>query len=95
MSLKITITLKDGRKVKAKLPYEHASDAVTDVQCPNGGHFLAAHGIGTPQVEYDTMTSPARCCGCGERIGTITVKVNTLFGIEEDERMLNGRFRVY
>lgn len=44
---------------------------------------------------HDTYTSLAGCTACGKLAGKLVVTVSTIFGIEEDERVLNGRARVY
>ena len=37
----------------------------------------------------------AFCTSCSAAVGTIIAKPDTIFGIEEDDRVLNGRCRVY
>lgn len=49
----------------------------------------------TPAEDYDTLTGPAECARCRTRVGTLVVKVPTMWGIEEDRRVLHGRARVY
>jgi hypothetical protein len=44
---------------------------------------------------HDEVYGAAHCVACGEKVGTLRVKVSTLFGIEEDIAVLNGRCRVY
>ena len=43
----------------------------------------------------DTYKADGRCKQCGDAVGHIYAKVDTFFGIEEDERVLHGRARVY
>jgi hypothetical protein len=45
------------------------------------------------EIGHDTVTAPALCCGA--KIGTVHVTLSTIFGLEEDERVLHGRPRVY
>lgn len=52
-------------------------------------------GLGDDERGHDTITTRAVCAGCGARRGKLVVTVDTLFGIEEDERVMNGRCRVY
>lgn len=93
--MKITVKLKSGGKaIAAKLPYEGAKYVTTDAECPSKGHYLDVAG-GDPNVGHNTIEAPAVCCACKEHVGTIVVKVSTIFGIEEDARVLNGRCRVY
>jgi hypothetical protein len=35
------------------------------------------------------------CLNCGSQVGIIAARPDTLFGISEDERVLEGRCRVY
>jgi hypothetical protein len=37
----------------------------------------------------------AGCLACKAHLGTLRVETGTLFGIREDEAVLNGRVRVY
>ncbi len=44
---------------------------------------------------YDTYESDGGCICCATVLGKLVVTVSTIFGIEEDERVLSGRCRVY
>ena len=44
---------------------------------------------------HDEYVAVARCYGCKAFCGTLYAKVDTIFGIEEDDAVLNGRARVY
>lgn len=44
---------------------------------------------------HDRYTGDAECCRCRQKVGPMEVVVSTLFGLEEDERVLQGRCRVY
>ncbi|HEX6051790.1 MAG TPA: hypothetical protein VFZ21_21125 [Gemmatimonadaceae bacterium] len=52
---------------------------------------------GGPQRLPDdrTIRSGGRCVACGEAVGYLFAQPDTLFGLEEDERVLHGRPRVY
>jgi hypothetical protein len=50
---------------------------------------------GPGAAAHDEYHSDAECCACGERVGTLVVKVSTVFGIEEDERVLAGPWKVF
>ena len=93
--MKITLTTNEGRRLVGSLAFPEAEQVdfkLADAHC--GGEHLTARG-GDPTIDYDTYTSKAVCAVCGDHLGTLTVRVNTLFGIEEDQRVLNGRARVY
>lgn len=42
-----------------------------------------------------TVEGNALCFACGAAAGRLVVTFETIFGLEEDERVLNGRPRVY
>lgn len=44
---------------------------------------------------HDTYASDGLALCCMKRLGTIRAVMSTIFGLEEDERVLNGRPRVY
>lgn len=46
-------------------------------------------------IGHDTVTAPALATCCGATVGTVRVELDTIFGLEEDERVLHGRCRVY
>lgn len=44
---------------------------------------------------HDYYEAKAHCIACTRQVGTLRAYVPTIFGLEEDERVLNGRCRVY
>ena len=50
-----------------------------------------------PSVSIDgnTFSGDAECTRCRELVGSIVVTTDSIFGIEEDMRVLSGRCRVY
>ena len=43
-----------------------------------------------------TVTGTARCAKCAEEVGgELVVELDTIFGLDEDRAVLNGRPRVY
>jgi hypothetical protein len=52
-------------------------------------------GKGKRIATRDTYEADAFCVGCGEQVGVLRAKVETIFGLEEDEAVLNGRWKVY
>lgn len=98
--MKITLTGSDGRALAAHQPHDHADRVVVDhATCPKCKlNPLPVRGQGKsidPNSPRDTYRADAICCGCGAPVGVLRVKVETIFGIEEDDRVLNGRCRVY
>lgn len=93
--MKITLTQHDGTKTVGSLAFAQAEVVdFKNLKSHCGGEHLVVRG-GEPTIDYDTYTSKAVCAACGEHLGELKVKVSTLFGIEEDRRVLNGRYRVY
>lgn len=81
---------------KAKLPYPTAQHVDVSGACPKcDASPWRAQGAGDRQRGHDTIDERCRCLECGAIVGRIVVTVDTIFGIEEDERVLNGRCRVY
>lgn len=70
---------------------------VTIERCPVcGAEPGEVAGIrGTQSHDHDTYRAEAATICCDTRLGTIEMRVSTVFGIDEDEAVLNGRPRVY
>jgi hypothetical protein len=66
-----------------------------NADCDAGKPLLVAGVRGTEKRGHDAVESEAGCVACGKTIGRLVVKFDTVFGLEEDSRMLNGRPRVY
>lgn len=81
--------------LEAELPYDGATHVVVRGKCPGCG-CEPFHAQGHADIErgHDTY-SCSSSCGCGHPSGRMVVTFSTLFGLEEDERVLNGRARVY
>lgn len=101
MGHKITLKLEDGTVRTGKLPYPNADHAVITGDCPhckptdrNDG-FKVAGIKGTMAHDYDTYRARGGCLVCGAYVGELRMKVDTIFGIEEDERVFNMGIRVY
>ena len=94
--MKITVKTEHGT-FTCKLPYEGCEHVVA----PKEAHPECAddEGVslrgGNYQTGHDEYTASCFCATCGTNLGTMVVKVSTIFGIEEDNRVLNGRWRVY
>lgn len=99
--MRIWIKPDDGPRVPAYLPYAEARYVLVSREDAQAFHAecvdhdgLSVQG-GTPTIGHNTYTCKAFCACCRQPLGVMTVRVSTLFGIEEDDRVLNGRFRVY
>jgi hypothetical protein len=84
-----------GNTYKAKRPHATA-DYVVIRTCPKCEvEPCRVQGGGVTHHDHDTYFSRAICLACEADIGEIRTKVETMFGIEEDNAVLNGRCRVY
>lgn len=87
-----------SRTVTCALPYTDASYVIAkglECECSRGQDLMVS-GMGVPLERTDRyIRSDAGCSRCGGKIGILTVTFDTLFGAEEDNRVLNGRCRVY
>lgn len=92
--MKITLHM-GGRTLAAKRPHKESDHVLVDAACPACAEPLRVRGRGNHVESHDTYAATAHCVACGAALGTIRVRVSTIFGIEEDERILNGRMRVY
>lgn len=52
-------------------------------------------GAGITGNDHDHYFADGRCMVCDAPIGIIETKISTIFGIDEDEAVLEGRPRVY
>ena len=100
--MKVTLTA-NGRTYALKTPAKGIPTAeVPQIEaCPSCGQkphleesFKVA-GRGIRETTHDTYVTDAHAVCCGAYVGTLRATVSTIFGIEEDERVLNGRARVY
>lgn len=94
--MKITLKLPNGSVRQVPTPADGATSVHVPGKCPSCGASEFRVSGGEQSIDgHDTYAAPARCLDCHARVGQLRVKVNTLFGLEEDERVLNGRARVY
>lgn len=96
--MKITVHI-NGKTYAAKPPYadaDHVEVSGID-ECPACHHrgILKVSGKGNHIDGHDTYKAEGIALCCKVFIGAIRVKVSTIFGLEEDSRVLNGRCRVY
>lgn len=94
---KIWLETRDDkpRKLALTTAYPGAVTATCEEACPCGSSAIVGDGLTRVPAERDEYISKGFCAGCRSRRGTIHAKVDTLFGIEEDERVLGGPWRVY
>jgi hypothetical protein len=87
----------DAGTFPAAPPYEGADHVRSDIPCPACGASApsSVRGAGVDVRGHDSEEAPAVALCCGATLGRIVVTYSTIFGIEEDRAVLNGRPRVY
>ncbi len=98
--MKISFKPLEGAAIPCYLPYEGADYVVPahPITCPAPGCGTVITNQfqgGEMTHDHDTYYAVVRCSGCGGRLGQLRAEVSTIFGIEEDARVLGGRCRVY
>jgi len=76
-------------------PDNVTSAAECEGDCPACFKPLRVVGKGRRVVNDRYYAADGHCAACLSHVGEIQAHPDTLFGIEEDERVLNGRARVY
>lgn len=98
--MKLTIQLGAGGPVfRLVLPYDDCDHAIVDdmERCPGckAKAPVKVQGTGKRYESDDTYAADGITVCCGKWLGTIRAKMNTLFGIREDEAVIAGPWRVY
>lgn len=96
--MKITLRLHDGREASAQQPYEGSSYVLVPglhCECSPAEPLQVAGIKGKTRTTDYGASSPAACSRCQGSVGSLDVEFETLFGAEEDECVLKGRYRVY
>lgn len=91
--MKVVVIDSEDRRHPAQIAENN--EFVTIGRCPScRSEEPQIQGTGITHHNHDTYyaRAVARCCGAALRIET---KVSTIFGIDEDNAVLNGRSRVY
>ena len=95
------VLLEDaGRRTKCRVPFIGCPAVECPTPCPHcgaDGTGMHIQGVpGTMQRTHYGYVADARCIACGAIVGRLVVTMDTLFGTEEDERVLHyNRCRVY
>lgn len=96
--MKVHVKLHNGRTAICTQPYEgsdHVLAAGLQCGCSRDLTLQLAGGVTTEHDGGRTVTAPAYCTRCHGHVGKLVVKLGTLFGPDEDRRVLQGRCRVY
>lgn len=102
----ITLTTRDGARLRCRGPHPGAGYVVPSAgehSCGACGAPIAARMLWY-ETQHDRYVGDAVCvnvlvdgdgeAACGARLGTMTVELSTIFGLEEDNR-IHGGARVY
>lgn len=96
-----------GRRVRVCVPYAGCPHVLAPGTCPHcgAGEKDAAPATGPvfqvsggdPTRKSDRYVAVATCCACKAHVGRLEAVFETIFGLEEDERMTGpgARWRVY
>lgn len=97
--MKITLHTTDAQRLKMREPYVKAAyvEGREGTACPHcKASPIRARSNEHIVVHDREVHGSAYCMNCEETVGKLVVKMNTLFGLEEDRRvMIHGRCRVY
>lgn len=98
--MRVVLILDDGTEVEAveeasptSAPFPCACPACKPTREPPPVR-VAGRGRRT-NLALDAYECDAVCIVCGAKIGIVRAFPSTVFGIEEDQRVLSGRCRVY
>jgi len=89
--------IREGERKKLSLPEKEATSTPVGEACPSCGEPEYKVSGGNRRISSDDRAyeSDAYCCKCNTFVGTLRLEVDTLFGLREDNAVLNGRCRVY
>lgn len=88
---------RDGHK-RVLLP--PASEGMSSVEvkgetCPHCKEPLKVAGAKMRIGGHDFYTAEAGCISCGAYLGELRAYISTIFGLEEDRRVLSSGVRIY
>jgi hypothetical protein len=94
--VEVRLNTSEGRAVDIRQPTGAHVECKTEA-CPHCGEKpMKVQGTGKHIESHDTYAAGAICLCCGKSVGTLRARMDTIFGLEEDERVLvHGRARVY
>jgi hypothetical protein len=96
IAMKIRLHISDQPARACRTPFEDADHVLVEGACPEcGAEPFKARGLGRRVAAHDTYAAHAVGLCCRKPVGELRTTVSTLFGIDEDERVLNGPWRIY
>lgn len=93
----VRVSVKIGNEARSSSLPESEKWIDVDGRCSScgRGEFRVIGDIHRQRVGSHEVTAPALALCCGQEVGEVFVELDTIFGLEEDARVLNGRCRVY
>lgn len=98
MKIYLTNIPTGDKRRRCMAPYEGADHAVVDGACPLcKAQPFKVQGTGArPSSDDRAREASAVAVCCGRAVGTIRAEADTLFGMREDQAVLeHGRCRIY
>ena len=80
--------------MSATIPYANAQYVEVSAPCLCGSVAIRGNGRDREETQYNEEET-AICATCGTVRGRIHVDLDSIFGRDEDRRVLYGRCRVY
>ncbi len=104
--MRVRLVVDTGRDLEVRactvpspgVDYVVAEGACPEPKCRAGGHGgppFHVSGATAQEVDDHELQAKARCRTCGAVVGVLAVDEITLFGFDEDRRVLGGPWRVY
>ena len=94
--MKIWLEIQRSSGIDRRRVTPDGTHGIANGVCPGcGATPFMVQGHGRDRYAHDTLRAASTAMCCGDSVGYIYAKTGTLFGLEEDEAVLNGRARVY
>ena len=91
--MKSHLRLPDGSRILIRVDLDGVATIPLCPACKASQARIAGSGIS--HHDHDRYYADGRCMSCMSTIGVIETARDTIFGIEEDSAVLEGRARVY
>jgi hypothetical protein len=97
--MKVLLLFEGGPQIEEIDCTDGVQGATVEVKgrrCPACLEPLRVGGAGSqPSADDRAYEARAFCMSCKRFMGTLRVETDTLFGVREDEAVLNSRYRVF
>lgn len=92
--MSLFLVTKAGR-TRLPMPPRGAKDVATDATCACGKPLRVRGAARHPGEDDRAWEAEAHAVCCGRVVGVLRLESETIFGVLEDDAVLNGRPRVY